>query len=71
MTNEQQLFDGLNMNPSRDKDEMYKDYVIRRKKVKFILKKYKEVGRTTFQSIFPEGVTIESMDSIVKAEQEK
>ena len=63
------LFTNLNMNPTRDKNETYDDYVIRRKKVNFILKRYKQTGREVFESVFPEGVTIESMDNVIKNSQ--
>ena len=66
MTNEQQLFTDLNLNPVRNENETYQDYVLRRKKCNFILKKYKQVGREVFKSTFPEGVSIESMDAIIK-----
>ena len=60
------LFENLNMNPARDENETYDEYVIRRKKIKFILKRYKQAGREVFESVFPEGVTIEGMDDIIK-----
>ena len=66
MTNEQQLFTDLNLNPVRNENETYQDYVLRRKKCNFILKKYKQVGREVFKSTFPEGVTFEAMDTIIK-----
>mgnify|MGYP006107136001 FL=1 len=66
MTNEQQLFTDLDLNPVRNENETYQDYVLRRKKCNFILKKYKQVGRELFQQLFPEGVSIESMDAIIK-----
>ena len=59
------LFNNLNLNPARGENETYDEYVIRRKKCNFILKKYKLVGREIFESIFPEGVTIEAMDSVI------
>lgn len=63
------LFENLNMNPARGENESYEEYVIRRKKVKFILKKYKQTGRQVFESVFPEGVTIEGMDNLIKDTQ--
>tara|TARA_R110000803_G_scaffold62505_1_gene122863 strand:- start:11 stop:220 length:210 start_codon:yes stop_codon:yes gene_type:complete len=66
MTNEQQLFTDLDLNPVRNENETYQDYVLRRKKCNFILKKYKQVGREVFKSTFPEGVTFEAMDTIIK-----
>ena len=63
------LFNNLNMNPARGKNETYDEYVIRRKKVNFILKRYKQVGREVFESVFPEGVTIEGMDNMIKNTQ--
>ena len=63
------LFNNLNMNPARDENETYDEYVIRRKKVNFILKRYKQSGREIFESVFPEGVTIEAMDNIIKDTQ--
>ena len=66
MTNEKQLFTDLDLNPVRNESETYQDYVLRRKKGNFILKKYKQVGRELFQQLFPEGVSIESMDAIIK-----
>jgi len=63
------LFENLNMNPARGENETYDEYVTRRKKVNFILKRYKQAGREAFESIFPEGVTIESMDNIIKDTQ--
>ena len=63
------LFTNLNMNPARDENETYEEYVIRRKKVNFILKRYKQAGREVFESVFPEGVTIEGMDNIIKDTQ--
>ena len=59
------LFNNLNINPARDENETYDDYVIRRKKVNFILKRYKQTGREVFESVFPEGVTVEAMDDII------
>ena len=38
------LFSNLNLNPAREENETYKEYVIRRNKCNFILKKYKQVG---------------------------
>jgi|TARA_R110000782_G_C14459016_1_gene373186 hypothetical protein len=66
MTNEKQLFTDLDLNPVRNINETYQDYILRRKKTNFILKKYKQVGRELFQQLFPEGVSIESMDAIIK-----
>ena len=63
------LFNNLNMNPARSENETYDEYVIRRKKVNFILKRYKQAGREVFESVFPEGVTIEGMDNIIKDTQ--
>jgi len=63
------LFKNLNMNPAREENETYDEYVIRRKKVNFILKRYKQTGREVFESVFPEGVTIEAMDNIIKDTQ--
>jgi len=63
------LFENLNMNPARGKNETYDEYVIRRKKVKFILKRYRQAGREVFESVFPNGVTIESMDNLIKDTQ--
>ncbi len=63
------LFNNLNMNPARDENETYDEYVIRRKKVNFILKRYKQSGREIFESVFPEGVTIEAMDDIINDTQ--
>ena len=63
------LFNNLNMNPARGENETYDEYVIRRKKVNFILKRYKQTGREVFESVFPEGVTIEAMDNIIKDTQ--
>ena len=63
------LFENLNMNPARDENETYDEYVIRRKKVKFILKRYRQAGREVFESVFPEGVNIEGMDNIIKDTQ--
>jgi len=63
------LFNNLNMNPARDENETYDDYIIRRKKVNFILKRYRQSGREVFESVFPEGVTIESMDNVIKNTQ--
>ena len=57
------LFENLNMNPARG------EYVIRRKKVNFILKRYRQSGREVFESVFPEGVTIEGMDNMIKNTQ--
>jgi hypothetical protein len=61
---EKSLFENFNFNPAREENEAYNEYVIRRKKCNFILKKYKQVGREIFKSVFPEGVTIESIDNI-------
>jgi hypothetical protein len=66
MTKEQQLFTDLDLNPVRNESETYQDYVLRRKKGNFILKKYKQVGREVFKNTFPGGVTFEAMDSIIK-----
>ena len=63
------FFENLNMNPASDENETYDEYVIRRKKVKFILKRYRQAGREVFESVFPEGVTIEGMDNIIKDTQ--
>lgn len=63
--NSKPLFTNLNMNPAREENETYEEYVIRRKKVNFILKRYKQAGREVFESVFPEGVTIEAMDNVV------
>ena len=63
------LFNNLNMNPTRGENETYDEYVIRRKKVNFILKRYKQAGREVFKSVFPEGVTIEGMDNMIKNTQ--
>jgi len=63
------LFENLNMNPARDESETYDEYVTRRKKVNFILKRYKQAGREVFESVFPEGVTIEGMDNMIKNTQ--
>ena len=63
------LFENLNMDPARDENETYDEYVIRRKKVNFILKRYKQVGREAFEFAFPEGVTIEAMDNLIKNTQ--
>ena len=63
------LFKNLNMNPAREENETYDEYVIRRKKVNFILKRYQQTGREVFESVFPEGVTIEAMDNIIKDTQ--
>ena len=63
------LFNNLNMNPDRGENETYEEYVIRRKKVNFILKRYRQAGREVFESVFPEGVTIEGMDNIIKDTQ--
>ena len=60
------LFENLNMNPARGEKETYEEYVIRRKKLNFILKRYRQSGREVFESVFPEGVTIEGMDNIIK-----
>ena len=60
------LFENLNMNPARDENETYDEYVIRRKKVNFILKRYRQTGREVFESVFPEGVSIEAMDGVIK-----
>jgi len=60
------LFTNLNMNPSRGENETYDEYVIRRKKVNFILKRYRQTGREVFESVFPEGVSIEAMDGVIK-----
>ena len=38
--------------------------LLEEKKCNFILKKYKQVGREIFKSVFPEGITIESIDNI-------
>jgi hypothetical protein len=59
------LFSNLNLNPAREENESYDEYVIRRKKCNFILKKYKLVGREAFEAIFPEGVTIEAMENVI------
>jgi len=59
------LFENLNMNPARGENESYEEYVIRRKKIKFILKRYRQAGREVFESVFPNGVTIESMDNLI------
>jgi len=59
------LFRDLNLNPAREENESYIDYVKRRKKCNFILKKYKILGRDLFETVFPEGVTIEAMDTII------
>jgi len=59
------LFTNLNMNPARGENETYEEYIIRRKKVNFILKRYRQAGREVFESVFPNGVTIESMDNII------
>ena len=63
------FFKNLNMNPAREENETYDEYVIRRKKVNFILKRYQQTGREVFESVFPEGVTIEAMDNIIKDTQ--
>jgi len=63
------LFENLNMNPARGENETYDEYVTRRKKVNFILKRYKQAGREVFKSVFPEGVTIEGMDNMIKNTQ--
>jgi len=68
-TNTKPLFSNLNMNPARGENETYEEYVIRRKKVNFILKRYRQAGREVFESVFPEGVTIEGMDNIIKDTQ--
>ncbi len=65
------LFENLNMNPARGENETYKEYVIRRKKVNFILKRYRQAGREVFKSVFPEGVTIEAMDNIISEAKEQ
>tara|TARA_B110001454_G_scaffold191868_1_gene191786 strand:+ start:404 stop:625 length:222 start_codon:yes stop_codon:yes gene_type:complete len=72
MTNEEfkPLFTNLNLNPAREENESYDEYVIRRKKCNFILKKYKIVGRDVFENIFPEGITIEAMDSVINEAKE-
>tara|TARA_R110002020_G_scaffold164657_1_gene351524 strand:+ start:4691 stop:4921 length:231 start_codon:yes stop_codon:yes gene_type:complete len=59
------LFSNLNLNPAREENETYKEYVIRRNKCNFILKKYKQVGREVFESVFPEGVTMEAIDGVI------
>ena len=59
------LFQNLTMNPARGENETYDEYVIRRKKMNFILKRYRQTGREVFESVFPEGVTIEAMDNII------
>ena len=59
------LFKNLNMNPARGENETYEEYVIRRKKVNFIIKRYRQAGREVFESVFPDGVTIEAMDNII------
>lgn len=66
MSNEQQLFTDLDLNSVRNENENYQDYVLRRKKTNFILKKYKQLGRELFIQLFPNGVSIEAMDSIIK-----
>ena len=43
------LFKNLNMDPVRGENETYDEYVIRRKKVNFILKRYKQAGREVFE----------------------
>jgi len=63
--NSKPLFTNLNLNPSREENETYDEYVIRRKKCNFILKRYFTAGREVFESVFPNGVTIESMDNII------
>ena len=68
-TNTKPLFSNLNMNTARGENETYEEYVIRRKKVNFILKRYRQAGREVFKSVFPEGVTIEGMDNIIKDTQ--
>ena len=42
-----------------------KSMLLGEKKVNFILKRYKQAGREVFESVFPEGVTIEAMDNVV------
>jgi hypothetical protein len=64
------LFKNLNMNPARGENETYEEYVIRRKKVNFILKRYKQSGRDVFESVFPEGVTIDAMDKLISEVKE-
>tara|TARA_R100001086_G_C11765425_1_gene239313 strand:+ start:580 stop:801 length:222 start_codon:yes stop_codon:yes gene_type:complete len=59
------LFENLNMNPARGENETYEEYVIRRKKVNFILKRYRQAGREVFESVFPEGVSIDGMDKVI------
>ena len=59
------LFNNLNMNPARGENETYEEYVIRRKKVNFILKRYRQAGREVFESVFPEGVSIDGMDKVI------
>ena len=66
MTETKVLFADLDMNPVRNENETYDDYVLRRKKTNFIIQKYKQVGREIFENTFPEGVTIEAMDDVVK-----
>ncbi len=58
------------MNPARRENETYEEYVIRRKKVNFILKRYKQSGRDVFESVFPEGVTIDAMDKLISEVKE-
>ena len=72
MSNEdsKSLFTNLNMNPARGENETYEEYVIRRKKVNFILKRYRQAGREVFESVFPEGVTIEAMDNVINEVKE-
>ena len=59
------LFRNLNLNPAREENESYIDYVKRRKKCNFILQKYKQVGRDVFENVFPEGITMSAMDKII------
>jgi len=59
------LFRNLNLNPAREENESYVDYVSRRKKCNFILQRYEQVGRDVFEEIFPEGITMEAIDSII------
>jgi|TARA_R110002167_G_scaffold3924_1_gene18853 hypothetical protein len=63
---EKSLFDQLNLSPSRSENEKYSDYVLRRKRNNHIMKKYHQHGREVFENTFPEGVTIEAMDDVVK-----
>ena len=65
------LFTNLNLNPSREENETYDKYVIRRKKGNFILEKYKILGRDVFENIFPEGITINAMDKIISEAKEQ